>query len=289
MNSAFTKLAASLAARNSARFLKGVGLSAAGGAALSHILDLGAYNLDDAVRYGKSYYAPLLEAIGQKELASSVINEANKAFIANPALGDPNFLKPWHWYLTGLGAAHGAVNFKPLVPPPKPPVKPKSFIEKVLAIGSSATPQKTASFSGIKKYLGNKSTSGAVAAGAGIFGGIGAAKNLAVLKALRSSSGGHSMFREGIGDEHFLHKVLGHVYNQDSLHNMENYINPYLKNMGEVILDPDNAAKAYATMGGIGLGLGALKGGLLGYSAKRAAGSNNRYNELRELLRKRFK
>lgn len=123
----------------------------------------------------------------------------------------------------------------------------------------------------LKNYLGSKSQAGAIGTGAGIFGSIGLAKNLALLKGLRSATGGgHSYLRDGVYENSGLDKLLNKALSEQAAESAIAKINPVLKDIGELALDPD-ALKAYGILGGVGAGLGALKGGLIGNAARKAA------------------
>ena len=123
----------------------------------------------------------------------------------------------------------------------------------------------------LKNYLGSKSQAGAIGTGAGIFGTIGLAKNLALLKGIRSASGGgHSYLREGVYENSGLDKLLKNTLSPQSAESAIAKINPVFKDIGELALDPD-ALKAYGLLGGVGAGIGALKGGLIGNAARKAA------------------
>lgn len=126
--SAFTKLAASIAARNAGRLLGVTGLGAGTMAGVSHALDGINMGLDDALSYGKAYYSPILRSIGAEDLAKVNDEAAEKTFKAinaklkaeNPGsiilnLDSPGLLTTNHLTHVGLGGALGALHFKPVV------------------------------------------------------------------------------------------------------------------------------------------------------------------------------
>lgn len=127
MRNAFTKLAASIATRNAGKLLGLTGLGAGAVAGLSHGLDAASMGLDDAITYGKSYYSPILEAIGLENLAK-INNEAaeavNQKMVAalqaeNPGryilnLDTPEILRPRHLVNTSMGGIIGAMKLKPV-------------------------------------------------------------------------------------------------------------------------------------------------------------------------------
>jgi hypothetical protein len=125
---AFTKLAASIAARNAGRLLGVTGLASGTMAGVSHALDAINMGVDDALTYGKSYYSPILRSVGAEDLARVNDEAAEKTFnainaklqAANP--GDvilnwdtPSLLRTHHLTNVGLGGALGALHFRPVV------------------------------------------------------------------------------------------------------------------------------------------------------------------------------
>ena len=133
MNNAFTKLAASIAARNAGKFLGLTGLGAASMAGLSHGLDAASMGLDDAIAFGKSYYSPLVKAVGYDDIAklndeaaeaanTRIIDAIKKSTGAKYVfdLSSPALRRPEHLYHAGLGGALGALSFTPVVAKKKP-------------------------------------------------------------------------------------------------------------------------------------------------------------------------
>lgn len=126
---------------------------------------------------------------------------------------------------------------------------------KLAVIADIATASNASIMNRLKNYLASKSMAGAIGTGAAIGGGTNIAKNLALTSALRNAAGGSdSIFIKGLDDSNML----------------ASYLNPALKGIGNIALDND-ALAAYGTMAGIGLGIGGLKGGLMGYGAKQMA------------------
>jgi hypothetical protein len=105
----------------------------------------------------------------------------------------------------------------------------------------------------LKKYLASKSTGQAVGIGAAGVGGLGAAKNIAVVGLLRNTELGKRL----------VPKELPYISP------FAEYLNPIVKAQREIFLG-ESPLTAYGTAAGIGLGIGALKGGILGLGAKKA-------------------
>jgi hypothetical protein len=133
MNSAFTKLAANIAARNAGKFLGLTGLGAGAAAGISHGLDAASMGLDDAISFGKSYYSPLVKAVGYDDIAklndqaaeaanTRIIDAIKKSTGAEHVfdLSSPALRRPEHLMYTGLGGALGALRFTPVSAKKKP-------------------------------------------------------------------------------------------------------------------------------------------------------------------------
>jgi hypothetical protein len=71
MTNAFTKLALSIAARKAGKILgmAGIGAGLFGGS--SHLVDVARMGLPDAITLGKSYYSPILKAVGAENIANA--------------------------------------------------------------------------------------------------------------------------------------------------------------------------------------------------------------------------
>ena len=91
MSNAFTKLALSIAARKAGKVLGMAGLGSGIAAGLSHGLDASSMGLADAITYGKSYYSPLLKALGADNMAKVNDELAEKLFkVRHQALENAN-------------------------------------------------------------------------------------------------------------------------------------------------------------------------------------------------------
>ncbi len=133
MDRAFTKLAASIAARNAGKLLGLTGLGAGATALLSHGLDAAHMGIDDAIAFGKSYYSPLVKAVGYDDIAklndeaaeaanTRIIDAIKKNTGAEYVfdLSSPTLRRPEHLIHTGVGGALGALSFTPVVAKKKP-------------------------------------------------------------------------------------------------------------------------------------------------------------------------
>jgi hypothetical protein len=124
-------------------------------------------------------------------------------------------------------------------------------------MGRQGITKKAGVLDNFKRYLGSMSKNKAIAVGAGSMGAFDAAKDMALLAAMRKTVDPNSIFRVGLSDTNYLSKIP--------------HFNDALKSTGDLLLDPNKAGLAYGLAGGTGLLLGALKGGVLGYGAHRAA------------------
>lgn len=104
-----------------------------------------------------------------------------------------------------------------------------------------------------KRYLAGKSTGQAIGLGAAVGGGLNAARYLATAGSIRNTA--------------LKDKLLLNEFNPSSP--IAGVVNPLIR-ASRSIITSDDPLSAYGLAAGIGLGLGGIKGGILGLAAKKS-------------------